>query len=1217
MGPAGPVADLTALTARVAALEAALAALLPPATCTDSNANNVGQPLPCTYPPPPPTTCTDSNANNVGQPLPCTYPPPPPTTCTDSNANNVGQPLPCTYDPPPPPTLCADPNADNIGQPLPCTYGDAQSDFVAITSTQYLPPTYTPVYTHRLFDVFSGAFISELQPAATNTSASFVGAGRVFAAVQSGFVRVFDAITHLQMGGDVPTGAYPDALELSPAGDRLYVLADNGVTVIDVASQSVVGTVTITMQPNSDSRISVAPDGKIYVLAQLSYYPVFGSQLSEIDPVTLTVTRTWNTGARQVRAVTAAGGHVYTVLNDSGGVYLTDLDVTSGATTEHSLGSGWYIISAHRSPDGSTIYATVGSYAGWQIYKLSGGVLTTVAQSNDALESAAYSGRTNRMLLSVSAYPSGSTKAVDLTTGVVTTFASYAGSLAAGALPSVQNGSLPSACMDPAASNYLQIGVCTYPPPPPTTCQDPNATNYNGPLPCTYPPPPPPPSVCADATANNVGSPLPCTYADGQTDFVAITSVQYEPPTYTPVYTHRLFDALSGAFISELQPAATNTSASFVGAGRVFAAVQSGFVRVFDAVTHLQTGSDIPTGTYPDALQLSPAGDRLYVIADNGVNVIDVASQSVVGTVAITMTPNSDARISVAPNGKIYVLAQLSFYPVFGSELSEIDPATLTVTRTWNTGARQVRAVTAGAGHVYTVLNDSGGVYLTDLDVTSGATTEHSLGSGWYIISAHRSPDANSIYATVGSYAGWQIYKLTGGVLTTVAQGSDSLESAAFSARTNRMLLSISAYPAGSTKAVDLTTGAITTFASYTGSLSAGALPPVQNSALPTACSDPAASNYLQIGVCTYPPPPPTTCQDPNASNYNGPLPCTYPPPPPPPNACADATATNIGSPLPCTFADGQSDFAAITTVEYLPPTYTPVYTHRLFDVFSGTFISELQPAATNTSASFVGAGKVFAAVQNGFVRVFDAITHQQTGSDVPTGTYPDALHLSPAGDRLYVVADNGVNVIDVASQSVVGTVAITMTPNSDARITVAPNGKIYVLAQLSFYPVFGSELSEIDPVTLTVTRTWNTGARQVRAVTAAGGHVYTVLNDPGGVYLTDLDVTSGATTAHSLGSGWYIISAHRSPDGNSIYATVGSYAGWQIYKLSGGVLTTVAQGNEGLESAALSGRTNRMLLSISAYPVGSTKAVNLSTGAITTFASYTGSLAVGALPPQ
>ena len=82
------------------------------AVCTDPAANNVGGPLPCTYPP---AVCTDPAANNVGNPLPCTYDPPP--VCTDPSANNVGDPLPCTYDP-----VCTETLANNFGGPLPCTY---------------------------------------------------------------------------------------------------------------------------------------------------------------------------------------------------------------------------------------------------------------------------------------------------------------------------------------------------------------------------------------------------------------------------------------------------------------------------------------------------------------------------------------------------------------------------------------------------------------------------------------------------------------------------------------------------------------------------------------------------------------------------------------------------------------------------------------------------------------------------------------------------------------------------------------------------------------------------------------------------------------------------------------------------------------------------------------------------------------------------------------
>src|ERR1035437_6979834 len=40
---------------------------------------------------PPPSLCTDTNASNYNQPLPCTYP----KLCTDTNASNYNQPLPC------------------------------------------------------------------------------------------------------------------------------------------------------------------------------------------------------------------------------------------------------------------------------------------------------------------------------------------------------------------------------------------------------------------------------------------------------------------------------------------------------------------------------------------------------------------------------------------------------------------------------------------------------------------------------------------------------------------------------------------------------------------------------------------------------------------------------------------------------------------------------------------------------------------------------------------------------------------------------------------------------------------------------------------------------------------------------------------------------------------------------------------------------------------
>ncbi|GJQ34044.1 MAG: hypothetical protein JETCAE01_00540 [Anaerolineaceae bacterium] len=82
----------------------------------------------------PPPTCTDPNANNQGQPLPCTYDP---TTCEDPNANNQGQPLPCTYDPPPP--VC--PGAHNPNGPAnACDYGDITTIDPGLTQDTTIDP---------------------------------------------------------------------------------------------------------------------------------------------------------------------------------------------------------------------------------------------------------------------------------------------------------------------------------------------------------------------------------------------------------------------------------------------------------------------------------------------------------------------------------------------------------------------------------------------------------------------------------------------------------------------------------------------------------------------------------------------------------------------------------------------------------------------------------------------------------------------------------------------------------------------------------------------------------------------------------------------------------------------------------------------------------------------------------------------------------------------
>lgn len=57
------------------------------ASCTDENANNYGQSLPCTYDEVP-QLCTDDSANNYGEPLPCTYNESGNTQCSDGIDNS-------------------------------------------------------------------------------------------------------------------------------------------------------------------------------------------------------------------------------------------------------------------------------------------------------------------------------------------------------------------------------------------------------------------------------------------------------------------------------------------------------------------------------------------------------------------------------------------------------------------------------------------------------------------------------------------------------------------------------------------------------------------------------------------------------------------------------------------------------------------------------------------------------------------------------------------------------------------------------------------------------------------------------------------------------------------------------------------------------------------------------------------------------------------------
>ena len=113
--------------------------------CNDSSAINFNQPLPCTYTTTVPL-CTNTSATNFGGPLPCLFtppPPPPPATCQDTAATNVGGALPCVYTPPPPPQLCTDATAENFGGPVPCTYSVTPPVETCATNPALCPTTTT------------------------------------------------------------------------------------------------------------------------------------------------------------------------------------------------------------------------------------------------------------------------------------------------------------------------------------------------------------------------------------------------------------------------------------------------------------------------------------------------------------------------------------------------------------------------------------------------------------------------------------------------------------------------------------------------------------------------------------------------------------------------------------------------------------------------------------------------------------------------------------------------------------------------------------------------------------------------------------------------------------------------------------------------------------------------------------------------------------------
>jgi YVTN family beta-propeller protein len=140
----------------------------------------------------------------------------------------------------------------------------------------------------------------------------------------------------------------PVSLQLSPNGQRLYVVCEDSdaLLVVDTRSQRVVGRAEVGQRPKG---IAISPDGNtLYVSDEGS------DAVTEIDSQTLAIRRTFSVGWRPVGLVTDRAGTTLYVANTLGDD-VSVIDLSTG-TESKRLHAGRFPEYVALSRDGSRVY---------------------------------------------------------------------------------------------------------------------------------------------------------------------------------------------------------------------------------------------------------------------------------------------------------------------------------------------------------------------------------------------------------------------------------------------------------------------------------------------------------------------------------------------------------------------------------------------------------------------------------------------------------------------------------------------------------------------------------------------------------------------------------------------------------------------------------------------------------------------------------------------
>jgi len=495
------------------------------------------------------------------------------------------------------------------------------------------------------------------------------------------------------------------------------------------------------------------------------------------------------------------------------------------------------------------------------------------------------------------------------------------------------------------------------------------------------------------------------------------------------------------------------------------------------------------------ALALSPDGSELYAADDDGVSVVDTATEAVTATIPTSgLMPSS---LTVSPDGT-------RVYAVLDNDVAVIDTATASVVTTVPVGAADAGGITSLA-----VSPDGDSIYATDsVDVgTSGGTAQEvsvidaatdtvttTIPYRGTVVSADSlefSPNGKLAYVSVEcahrKLPTWQIEVIrtaTEKVAAVIAAGSPSEVSATFTDNGAQAYV-------GPLK--DASGGAVTGVVDTATSREIATIPAAAAVGM-TVIADQGRRAYLDTGVfewvvdtatgkvlTTIEPRwfPGGIVLTPDGSKAfvvgNGAV-------------LAVDTATNKVTEIPMTMGPHEialsPDGSEAYVTDYFDDSVQIIDTAT--DRITGSFVVPVGGPTTPYplgSMAFSPDGSTLYVAANGNVSVVDTATDRVTGTvALGLGSEIGELATSPDGSRLYVGDDTGVLVVDTGTDTVAAT--IDLGGFRDGSLALSPDGT-------ELYATEANSLSAIDTATDAVTATLTTADASGVAVSPDGTRAY------------------------------------------------------------------------------------------------------------------------------